>query len=225
MTWEPRALFDVDAIRQLSTLTIGVMSVQRATVVLGSRQRIDALDEAVLHRDGVDLRRRRGGGGAVLLRPEDCWVELWLPSSAREMDPDVRATAYAVGEWWRSALAAVGLCADMHSGDIEHPDEAAVACFAGLGPGELSVGGRKLLGLSQWRAREGVLASCVVPFRPPADLTKYLSALAAPTPTLRTATSLGEAAPTRTATELVTSFTRTVAAVHPGTGAPTATFA
>ena len=33
-------------------------------------------------------------------------------------------------------------------------------CFAGLGPGEVTVEGRKVVGLSQRRTREGVLFRC-----------------------------------------------------------------
>ena len=35
-------------------------------------------------------------------------------------------------------------------------------CFAGLGPGEVTVGGRKVVGLSQRRIREAVLFQCCV---------------------------------------------------------------
>ena len=34
---------------------------------------------------------------------------------------------------------------------------AAVACFAGLGPGEVEAGGRKVVGVAQWRCRQGAL--------------------------------------------------------------------
>ena len=34
-----------------------------------------------------------------------------------------------------------------------------VVCFAGRGPGEVFVGRRKVVGLSQWRARQGALFS------------------------------------------------------------------
>jgi lipoate---protein ligase len=34
-----------------------------------------------------------------------------------------------------------------------------LVCFAGLGPGEVHRGGRKVVGLAQWRGREGALFS------------------------------------------------------------------
>jgi lipoate-protein ligase A len=33
-------------------------------------------------------------------------------------------------------------------------------CFAGLGPGEVTVGGRKVVGISQRRRRDGALFQC-----------------------------------------------------------------
>lgn len=47
------------------------------------------------------------------------------------------------------------------------------ACFAGLGPGEVSVGGRKVVGLSQRRTRQGAVFHCAL------HLTIAPSALAA----------------------------------------------
>jgi lipoate---protein ligase len=38
-------------------------------------------------------------------------------------------------------------------------------CFAGLGPGEVTVDGRKVVGMSQRRTREGVLFQCCVALR------------------------------------------------------------
>ncbi|MDQ3757058.1 MAG: hypothetical protein M3394_04340, partial [Actinomycetota bacterium] len=35
-------------------------------------------------------------------------------------------------------------------------------CFAGLGPGEVSVGGRKVVGIAQRRTRFGALFQCAV---------------------------------------------------------------
>jgi hypothetical protein len=37
-----------------------------------------------------------------------------------------------------------------------------VACFAGRGPGEIFVDGRKVVGVSQWRVREGAFVSTVL---------------------------------------------------------------
>ena len=159
-------------------------------MVLGSTQRAEDLEPRALARDGVAVRRRRGGGGAVLLRPEDCWVELWLPATSPLERGDVRSTAYRVGEWWEVALAGLGVTAEAHRGALRDADQGAVACFAGLGPGELTVRGRKLVGLSQWRSREGALVSSVLAARPPFELAAYLAAGDTAVPNLELATSL-----------------------------------
>ena len=195
MTAALPSLIDVEAVRSLGVPAVGVLRGTVATVVLGSTQRTTDLDPRALDRDGVVLRRRRGGGGAVLLRPDDCWVELWLPATSEVERGDVRSTAYRVGAWWAAALGEHGVDVAMHVGGVRDPAEGAVACFAGLGPGELTADGRKLVGLSQWRARQGALVSSVISARPPADLAAYLATGALPTPRLADATCLDEVAP------------------------------
>jgi lipoate-protein ligase A len=214
VTVGPRPLFDVDPLRHRDRATIGVLRQAGPVVVLGSRQDVGVLDASALRRDEVEVRRRRGGGGAVLLVPEDCWVELWLPG-AGGVTEDVRATACLAGEWWRAAFAAHGVTATVHRGGMVHHDEGAVACFAGLGPGELTILGRKVLGLSQWRCREGVLVSAVVAARPPEALRAYLAASAPRTPSLPDATSLREAAPQSSADALAASLRDEVSAAIP----------
>jgi hypothetical protein len=209
VTEAPAALLDVDRIRALAVPTLGVLRAS-PMVVLGSTQRLEDLDAAALARDGLTVRRRRGGGGAVLLRPPDCWIELWLPATSSAERGDVRSTAYRVGEWWQVALRSLGVACDVHRGAVDGAAQGAVACFAGLGPGELSTEGRKLVGLSQWRAREGALVSSVLAARRPSDLTAYLSSDAPPTPSLALATCLDEALPGVAADDVAAAFAVTV---------------
>ncbi len=188
MTERAPALFDVEPLRKVDTATLGVLAVDDLTIVLGSSQDLGDLAMDVVDADRVNVRRRRGGGGAVLLAPGDCWVELWLPRSDLVAD-DVRATAYMVGGWWQSTMQGHGIGASIHRGAVLDAAQGAIACFAGLGPGELTVGGAKLLGLSQWRARSGVLISSVVCAERPAALARYLKNPTA-VPGLLAATSL-----------------------------------
>ena len=126
-------------------------------VVLGSSQ-----DRRVL-RAGLDLEvvRRRGGGGAVLLEPgRAIWIDLWLPSSLQHGD-DVRGLLDHAGELFAAALDAVGI-KGLERYDADDGVARQVACFAGLGHGELiDAQGRKLLGLTAWRCREGALVQSV----------------------------------------------------------------
>jgi lipoate---protein ligase len=195
VTEAPSPLLDIEAVRSLTAPTVIVLRRSVPTIVLGSTQRAADLDDDALVRDGVTVRRRRGGGGAVLLRPDDCWIELWLPATSNEERGDVRTTAYRVGRWWEVALSQLGLVAEVHHGAVRHADQGAVACFAGLGPGELTIGHRKLVGLSQWRAREGALISSVLAADEPVDLLRYLAPDDVPVPQLAFATSLAASLP------------------------------
>jgi len=208
-------LFDVEVVRSLAVPTVGILRRSTSTVVLGSTQHVADLDGRAIARDGVSVRRRRGGGGAVLLRPDDCWVELWLPATSATERGDVRSTAYRVGEWWEVALAGLGVSAVQHRGGVRDADQGAIACFAGLGPGELTVTGRKLVGLSQWRAREGSLVSSVVAARVPEDLSVYLASGDVSVPQLKLATCLSEVMPDVGADQVADAFCRTVSASLP----------
>ncbi|HEX6656895.1 MAG TPA: hypothetical protein VF065_02360, partial [Ilumatobacter sp.] len=71
---------------------------------------------------------------------------------------DVRGSMIWAGELWRRAL--LPFVGDrqltVHSGSMVTTAWSDLVCFAGLGPGEVSLDGRKLVGLSQRRTRKGV---------------------------------------------------------------------
>ena len=137
-------------------------------MVLGSTQRAEVVDVARAAERGVAVVRRRGGGGAVLLRPGDqLWIEAWIPRDDPLWEADVAVAGEWVGEWWDGALDALGLggggdAADaaervVHRGRAEPGPYGSLVCFSGRGPGELFSAGRKVMGISQWRSREGSL--------------------------------------------------------------------
>ena len=76
-------------------------------------------------------------------------------------DPDVAAAAAWVGAWWVGALSpdGRGRGLEVHTGRAVPGALGGLVCFAGRGPGEVFAEGRKVVGLSQWRAREGALFS------------------------------------------------------------------
>ena len=110
---------------------------------------------------GVELARRRGGGGAVYLEPaRQLWLDAWIPRDDPLWVADVSVAAEWVGAWWVDALARQGQHGfDVHAGRSVPGEFGELVCFAGRGPGEVFHGGRKVVGLSQWRAREGALFS------------------------------------------------------------------
>jgi lipoate---protein ligase len=76
----------------------------------------------------------------------------------------VGRAAWWVGEAWVAALAALGVAdAVVHRGSLVRTVWSSKVCFAGLGPGEVTVGHRKVVGISQRRTRAGVLFQCAVP--------------------------------------------------------------
>jgi lipoate---protein ligase len=139
-----------------------VREVTHPTLVLGSTQRSDLVVPDAMRERSVELVRRRGGGGAVYLEPgEQLWVDAWIPRDDVLWSHDVSVAAEWVGQWWIEALGGVGVAAglSMHTGRSAPGALGDLVCFAGRGPGEVFVDGRKVVGLSQWRSREGALFS------------------------------------------------------------------
>lgn len=139
---------DVD----LSVRSVTVCDVTAPAVVLGSTQR------------GCDGVRRRTGGGAVWVAPLDpLWVEVAVPRGDPLWSDDVGRAFWWLGDVWVSALAAVGVAgAAVHRGGLCVTQWSREVCFGGLGSGEVTVGERKVVGLSQRRTREGALFQCAV---------------------------------------------------------------
>ncbi len=59
-----------------------------------------------------------------------------------------------------TALESVGLAARRHDEPPRGDGLAAMVCFAGLGSGEVTIGGAKAVGLSQRRTRTGARFQC-----------------------------------------------------------------
>ncbi len=136
---------------------IWFLEVEGAALVLGSTQA-----EAVVVPDpSLEVVRRHSGGGAVLLRPgKVLWVDVVVPADDPLWLPDVGRAFWWLGQTWVAALAAVGVDARWHDGPLVRSRLSAQVCFAGLGPGEVTVGGRKVVGMSSRRRRDGALFQC-----------------------------------------------------------------
>lgn len=128
--------------------------------VLGSGQRDDVVDRFACAQAGLTVVRRRSGGGAVIVRRDRMhWIDVVLPSGFAP--DDVRGSMEWIGEHWRSALARDGL--HVHRGAMICSEWSALVCFSGVGPGEVLLGGVKVVGLSQRRTRHGIRIQCLVP--------------------------------------------------------------
>lgn len=124
------------------------------TLVLGSSQKADTVNAEVLVRNEVQLASRRSGGGAVLVSSEDLvWFDVVLPTTDPLWTPDVGRSFDWIGLACQRALAEIGVSAELHTGPLQHSHWSRRVCFAGLGPGELTLAGKKLVGMSQRRTR------------------------------------------------------------------------
>ena len=131
-------------------------------LVLGSTQPADEFDPALAGARGLEIVRRRSGGGAVLVRPGQLlWVEVVVPAGDPLWEEDLGRSFLWLGRAWEEALRACGVArAGVYEGPLMHSRWSRTICFAGLGPGEVTVAGRKVVGLSQRRRRDGAVFQC-----------------------------------------------------------------
>lgn len=142
---------------------VAVLELERPALVLGSTQRETDADALALDAFDVELAKRRSGGGAVLLVPDQTlWVDVELPRGDRLWDDDVGRASQWLGRAWVVALAELGVHGSVHSGGVLETPWSRKVCFGGLGPGEVTVDGHKLVGISQRRTREGARFQCLV---------------------------------------------------------------
>ncbi len=149
-------------------------------LVLGSTQRDDVVDVAACRALGVDVVRRRSGGGAVLLEPGAvAWVDVILPRDGDGWSDDVHGPMVWLGGHLAASFTEV-LGADaplaVHDGALRATEWSRLVCFDGLGPGEVTLGGSKLVGISQRRTRGWARLQCAWYVRnDPADLARLLA--------------------------------------------------
>jgi lipoate---protein ligase len=154
------------AARPVGERSVIVYDVARPTLVLGSSQSDDAVDWDRVRERGVEVVHRRSGGSAVLVEPGAAvWVDVTIPAGDRWWDHDVGRAFHWMGAAWAEVLIAGGVLARWHDGAMQRTPWSPWVCFAGLGPGEVTVGGHKVVGLSQRRTREGALFQCCAALR------------------------------------------------------------
>lgn len=124
------------------------------TLVLGSRQSLDIVDLDACEQRGIDVVRRRSGGGAVLVgRDQLVWFDVLLTQDHPGFSNDVGISFRWVGQRLNAMLASLGITGVSYEGPMVNTNWSELICFAGLGPGEITVGGQKLVGISQRRTR------------------------------------------------------------------------
>jgi lipoate-protein ligase A len=159
------ALVSPAAVQEPPSRRVRLLNATDHAVILGSSQPESDIDRLRAAAAGVEIARRRSGGGAVLVGPGVTrWVDIFLPAGDPLWDDDVGRASWWVGSVWVAALAAAGVGSGevWRAGLVRTPWSGRV-CFAGVGPGEVRVGDRKVVGISQRRARRGALFQCAVP--------------------------------------------------------------
>lgn len=141
--------------------TVWIHHVRRPALVLGSTQADDDVDVESATEAGVEVCRRRSGGGIVALHPGvECWIDVIVPRESLLWDDDVGRAFDWLGRVWVDTLCSLPALAPVtdtvvaHQGPLEGAAAGRLLCFASLGPGEVTVEGRKVVGISQRRTRD-----------------------------------------------------------------------
>ena len=130
--------------------------------MIGSAQPASDFAAPRLAAAGIELVRRRSGGGAVLVAPgAQVWLDVFVPNDDVLAEVDVGRSFYWLGEVFAAAIASVlGTAAEqgeivVNRGARQSTTWSRTLCYAGLGAGEVTVAGRKVVGMSQRRERSG----------------------------------------------------------------------
>ena len=124
--------------------------------MLGSSQDPSQVNQAALAARGFSCFQRRSGGGAVLLQPAaQVWLDVLIPRDDRLWEADLAKSSLWVGRVWQQVLAAVGISCEVYDGPFEAGQYGSLACYASRAPGEVLHEGRKCVGISQRRTKQG----------------------------------------------------------------------
>jgi lipoate-protein ligase A len=136
--------------------------VQDPTVILGSTQTVDDVDQNIAVESGLLVSRRRSGGGAVFVHPTDSvWVDITISRNDPLWKDDVAQSMLWLGDLFVAALSS-WVQAQVYRDSFSTGVDGRVVCFASSSPGEVFVGTNKLVGISQRRSRDGARFQCVL---------------------------------------------------------------
>jgi lipoate-protein ligase A len=132
------------------------------TLILGSTQSADDVNQKVATERGVSITRRRSGGGAVFVHPSNSvWIDITISRDDQLWKDDVSQSMLWLGECFVEALSP-WVNADVYRDSFSTEVDGRVVCFASSSPGEVFVGADKLVGISQRRSRIGARLQCVL---------------------------------------------------------------
>lgn len=180
--------------------SVWIHDVSAPALVLGSSQREEVVDDATI--GSIEVVRRRSGGGAVLLIPNEVlWLDVLLPTGDPLWSDDVSHASHWLGDAWVTALG----YGEVHRGPMVRTPWSSLVCFAGLGPGEVTVDGHKLVGISQRRTRAGARFQCAVYSHHDSSVLSGLLRLS-PAERAEVTTALGTVATVPSVADLLSNF-------------------
>jgi lipoate-protein ligase A len=137
-------------------------NVETPTVILGSTQSVDDVNQNSADESGVLVSRRRSGGGAVFVHPSDTvWIDITISRSDPLWKDDVAQSMLWLGDFFVEALSP-WVQANVYRDSFSTGIDGRIVCFASSSPGEVFVVANKLVGISQRRGREGARFQCVL---------------------------------------------------------------
>lgn len=157
---------------------VRVLDAVEPALVLGSNQSITDVDEPSARLAGVDIVSRKTAGGAVLVGPGQLiWVDFIIPVDDPLWHEDVGRAAWWIGDAWTGAVeAATSMKPQVWRSGMRHTEWSSRICFAGVGPGEVLVDGRKVVGVAQRRTRRAALFQTALLMRwDPSDVLGLLA--------------------------------------------------
>lgn len=155
--------------RNISSRTISFIDITRNALVLGSSQGQNDFELSALSEFNAELVKRKSGGGAVYLYKQgQVWIDISIPKSDPMYRTDVSSSFEPIGEIFLEILKGwIGSDLAIHKGKLLGGEIGRLICFAGIGPGEVTFEGSKLVGISQRRTALGSVFQCTMYLRYP----------------------------------------------------------
>ena len=138
-----------------------IHEIDKPTMVFGTAQKNMSLSADI----ECEYVSRKSGGGAVFLEPDEVlWVDFVIPRKDPLWCNDIGQSSVWLGELWVEAMKEIGVLGTVHYEETRKNKLSSLICFAGLTTGEVTVLGKKTIGISQRRTREGAWFQCAALF-------------------------------------------------------------
>lgn len=138
-----------------------IHEIDKPTMVFGTAQKNMSLSADI----ECEYVSRKSGGGAVFLEPDEVlWVDFVIPRKDPLWCNDIGQSSVWLGELWVEAMKEIGVQGTVHHEETRKNKLSSLICFAGLTTGEVTVSGKKTIGISQRRTREGAWFQCAALF-------------------------------------------------------------